>query len=183
MKGYSRPGATAGSLRLHLNENTSGCSPRVLEAIADLTGEDIAFYPEYDSVVGETAAFLGVVPEQLLLTNGLDEGILAATVVAARDRVEHGAGVRPEVLVPQPAFDMYGVCCRAVGASLVTVAPREDLQFPLEGVLARVHRRNAAGLHHEPAQPHGHPREPRRHRAGRGGAAHWRIGVRRRGLP
>jgi histidinol-phosphate aminotransferase len=139
MSGYTRPEATAGSLRLHLNENTSGCSPRVLEAIADLTGEDIAFYPEYDRVVGETAAYVGVTPDHLLLTNGLDEGILAATVTAARDRVEHGGGVRPEVIVPLPAFDMYGVCCRAVGASLVPVDPREDLQFPLDGVLARVH--------------------------------------------
>jgi histidinol-phosphate aminotransferase len=138
MSGYARPEALSGSLRLHLNENTSGCSPRVLEAIGDLAGEDLAFYPEYDDVVRETAACVGVAPDHLLLTNGLDEGILAAVIVAARARVEHGGGLRPEVIVPQPAFDMYGVCSRAVGAAVVPVAPRPDLRFPIEGVLAAV---------------------------------------------
>jgi histidinol-phosphate aminotransferase len=138
MSGYARPEAQAGSLRLHLNENTSGCSPRVLAALADLTGEDVAFYPEYDEVVREAAAHVGVAADHLLLTNGLDEGILAAAVAAARERVERGGARRPEAIVPQPAFDMYGVCSRAVGAAVVPVAPRPDLQFPLDTVLAAI---------------------------------------------
>ena len=44
---YERPTADPGRLRLHLNENTAGCSPRVLAALQELTGEDIAFYPDY----------------------------------------------------------------------------------------------------------------------------------------
>jgi histidinol-phosphate aminotransferase len=136
---YQRPVAAAGGLRLHLNENTAGCSPRVLEAIRSLGAEDMAFYPEYDQVVRETAAYLGVPEAWVLLTNGLDEGILAATVAAAQAGViVGGTGPRPESVVPQPAFDMYGVCTGAVGGVVVDVAPREDLQFPLDAVLDAV---------------------------------------------
>lgn len=138
MSEYSRPEARAGSLRLHLNENTGGCSPLVLEALAALGAGDVAFYPEYDDVVGETATCLGVPREHVLLTNGLDEGILAAVVSAVRERVVRGGGGRPQIVVPQPAFDMYGVCTRAVGGLEVRVPPREDLQFPLEAVLAAI---------------------------------------------
>jgi len=133
---YQRPFAEAGGLRLHLNENTGGCSPRVLDAIRALDAGEIAFYPEYDEVVRETAVYLGVPPDWTLLVNGLDEGILAATVAAAQAHViRGGGGERPESIVPQPAFDMYGVCTGAVGGVVVDVAPRRDLAFPLAGVL------------------------------------------------
>lgn len=138
MSGYERPVAAAGGLRLHLNENTAGCSPRVLEAIEALGGEDMAFYPEYDEVVRETAAYLGVDHDWLLLTNGLDEGILAAAVAAVRERVVSGVGFRPEVIVPLPAFDMYGVCARAVGATLVEVEPRADFSFQVDEVIRAI---------------------------------------------
>jgi histidinol-phosphate aminotransferase len=133
VSGYERPAALPDALRLHLNENTAGCSPEVLAALARLSPEAIAFYPDYDAIVARTAAYLGVPPEWLLLTNGLDEGILAATVAAARPAVAAGAA-RPEVIVPLPAFDMYGVCADAVGAQLVEVQPRADLRFPLDAV-------------------------------------------------
>ena len=35
---YQRP-ESSGGLRLHLNENTAGCSPRVIEAIRTMTRE------------------------------------------------------------------------------------------------------------------------------------------------
>ena len=47
---YRRPPPTGDGLRLHLNENTAGCSPKVLEAIARLTPTDFAVYPDYDDV-------------------------------------------------------------------------------------------------------------------------------------
>jgi histidinol-phosphate aminotransferase len=138
---YQRPAAAAGGLRLHLNENTAGASPRVLEAIRDLDVHAIAFYPEYDEVVAEAAAYLGVPASWLLLTNGLDEGILAATVAAAQASViAGGLGGPPEGIVPQPAFDMYAVCTGAVGGRVVEVAPPADLRFPLEGVLGAIGR-------------------------------------------
>ena len=67
-------------VRLHLNENTGGCSPTVVEAVRGLTREAWRPIPDYRAAVTETAAFLGVDPEWLVLTNGLDEGVLLAAI-------------------------------------------------------------------------------------------------------
>ena len=133
---YQRPAGTGDGLRLHLNENTAGCSPRVLEALAALSAIDVAFYPDYDAVYREAATYLGVPEERLLLVNGLDEGILMATIVALLQRPADGASA--EFVVVQPAFDMYAITARACGGRVVNVAPRSDFEFPLRGVLAAV---------------------------------------------
>ena len=67
-------------LRLHLNENTGGCSPRVVEAVRSFDGPRLSLYPDFKDAVLETAAYLGVDPDQIVLTNGLDEGILLTSI-------------------------------------------------------------------------------------------------------
>jgi histidinol-phosphate aminotransferase len=135
---YERPPATPGGLRLHLNENTAGCSPRVLAALRELTAEDIAFYPDYGAVEHDTATYLGVPREQMVLINGLDEGILMAVVAVARETVAGFSTIRPEVIVPLPAFDMYGITTRAVGGLLVEVMPEPDFGLPVRRLIAAI---------------------------------------------
>src|SRR6186713_375616 len=77
IQGYPDPGE---GLRLHLNENTGGCSPRVLEAIQRMRTTDVATYPSYPELVRACARHFDVDPDWILLTNGLDEGILMAAV-------------------------------------------------------------------------------------------------------
>ncbi len=67
----------AGALRLHLNENTAGCSPAVIEALRALTPADVATYPDYDALTARLARWLGVAPASVIVTNGLDEGLYA----------------------------------------------------------------------------------------------------------
>ena len=43
---YHPPLAVATGLRLDFNENTAGCSPRVLQRLTKITAEDFARYPE-----------------------------------------------------------------------------------------------------------------------------------------
>ena len=152
---YERPLAAPGGLRLHLNENTAGCSPRVLAALGALTGEDIAFYPDYGDVERETAAFLGVPRSHLILTNGLDEGIFVAVVAAARATVSGESAIRPEIVVPLPAFDMYGVTARAVGARLVEVKPQAGFGLPVEAVRAAITPRTRIVFITSPNNPTG----------------------------
>jgi histidinol-phosphate aminotransferase len=129
---YERPEARRGGLRLHLNENTAGCSPRVLRVLRDLPREHAAFYPDYDAAIAASAAHFGVSTDHLVLTNGLDDGIMLASLVALR-----GATVADpfEAIVVQPAFDMYAACVDAMGAMIVEVPPQTDLSFPLQRVL------------------------------------------------
>ncbi len=153
MKGaYPRP-PSVGGLRLHLNENTAGCSPKVLEALAALTATDVSFYPDYDAVYRETAACLGVAEDRLLLVNGLDEGILMAAVVAFQRRPAEGA--LPEAVVVQPAFDMYGITARACGGAVVDAMPREDFAFPLAAVRSAISPRTRLVFITSPNNPTG----------------------------
>ena len=43
---YEKTAAARTGLRLHLNENTSGCSPAVIRALREMTPEAIACYPD-----------------------------------------------------------------------------------------------------------------------------------------
>ncbi|MFM8535078.1 MAG: hypothetical protein ACKOEC_16060, partial [Acidimicrobiia bacterium] len=116
-------------LRLHLNENTGGCSPRVVEAVRAFDGAALATYPDFRDAVLETATFLGVDPDRIVLTNGLDEGILLASIgfLGARTPealVELGAPLTTmsgaaEILVAQPAFEPYLLGAHALGARVV----------------------------------------------------------------
>src|SRR5437868_11989104 len=72
---YHPPLAERKGLRLDFNENTVGCSPRVLERLRLIGAEDLARYPERGPVEAMVAGYLGVKPDELLLTNGVDEAI------------------------------------------------------------------------------------------------------------
>jgi len=72
---YHPPLAGRDGLRLDFNENTVGCSPRVLARLHQMTAENLARYPEREPVEQKVAEFLGVSPPELLLTNGVDEAI------------------------------------------------------------------------------------------------------------
>ena len=129
---YARPADRAGALRLHLNENTGGCSRTVIDAIRQISAEDVSYYPDYAMLVRECAAYLGVAEPQLVLTNGLDEGLLALTVSAFH--AGGSVGGVPEAIVPMPAFEMYSVFVRAAGGRVVPVAPRPGFVFPLQEI-------------------------------------------------
>jgi histidinol-phosphate aminotransferase len=129
---YSRPPDRAGALRLHLNENTGGCSQSVVEAIRQISTEDVAYYPDYTELMRECATYLGVSEPQLVLTNGLDEGLLALTVSAFR--VMQSARGLPEAIIPIPAFEMYSVFVKAAGGRVATVPPLPNFEFQLKEV-------------------------------------------------
>jgi histidinol-phosphate aminotransferase len=139
-------------LRLHLNENTGGCSERVVEAVRAFTGPRLATYPDFRDAVLETAAFLGVDPEHIVLTNGLDEGILLVSIACLADR-----SITPEVLVAQPAFDPYLHGAEAMGARIVAVPPGRDFAFPLEGMLEAITPNTRLIYLNNPNNPSGQP--------------------------
>lgn len=150
IQGYPDPGA---GLRLHLNENTGGCSPRVLEAIRGVEVDDVSTYPSYTALVRTCAAHFGVDPDWVLLTNGLDEGILMMTVGHIAKARLHDA----ETIIPLPAFDPYPNSTAAVGATAVRVPPRPDFAFQTEGVLAAITPRTKVIFLNTPNNPTGQP--------------------------
>jgi histidinol-phosphate aminotransferase len=128
IQGIPNPGP---GLRLHLNENTGGCSPRVLEAIRAMTAEEIAAYPDYRGAVTACAAHFNVDREWVLLTNGLDEGVL----MLALGRLGRERHREADAIVPVPAFEPYFAAAAAVGANVIRVPPLAGFGFPVSGVL------------------------------------------------
>ena len=142
----------AAGLRLHLNENTAGCSPRVLAAMQAVTREQAAWYPDYEAATAACASHLGVTPEHVLLTNGLDEGILLVAIAALRGA---GAADPYEAVVVQPAFDMYAACSDAAGGRVIDVAPNPDFSFPLDRTLSAIGPRTRVVFLTNPNNPTG----------------------------
>jgi histidinol-phosphate aminotransferase len=148
IQGYPDPGE---GLRLHLNENTGGCSPRVLDAIQRMRTTDVSTYPSYPALVRACARHFDVDPDWVLLTNGLDEGILMTAVGhIARARL-HDA----ETIIPLPAFDPYPNSTSAVGATAVRIPPGPQFAFPTGAVIAAVTPRTRMIFLNTPSNPTG----------------------------
>ena len=130
MREYHPPLAGRKGLRLDFNENTEGCSPRVLAHIRQITADELARYPEREPVEALVATCLALPPEQVLLTNGVDEGI--HLLCEAYLEPSH------EVMVVTPTFGMYEIFAEATGARVVRVQCAEDLRFPFQQTLAAI---------------------------------------------
>ena len=152
MTAYDKPPELYDGLRLHQNENTGGCSPRVLEALAKLRPDEVGFYPPYAAATRACAQYLGVDPDALALTNGLDEGIMGLAVAYLRPPV---GGPIPEALVPEPAFEIFRVDTDVVGGHLVQVMPTPDFTFALDEVLAAITPRTRVVFLTNPNNPTG----------------------------
>jgi histidinol-phosphate aminotransferase len=152
MTAYDKPPELYDGLRLHQNENTGGCSPKVLEALARLRPDEISFYPPYAAATRACAEYLGVDVRLLALTNGLDEGILGLAIAYLRPQP---GGPIPEALVPEPAFEIYRVDTDVVGGRLVQVMPTPDFSFALEDALAAITPRTRVVFLTNPNNPTG----------------------------
>ena len=130
---YHPPLAGRDGLRLDFNENTAGCSPRVIERLRQLGPEDLARYPERGPVEAVVARFLDVSTSEVLLTNGVDEAIhlLCQTYLEPGD----------EAIIVVPTYSMYRIYMMAAGAEVISIPAGEGFGFPAEDVRSRLTER------------------------------------------
>jgi histidinol-phosphate aminotransferase len=160
---FPPPADPPGALRLHYNENTAGCSRAVIEAIGRLTPHDVATYPEYGETLERVGRWLGVPARRVMLTNGLDEGLLIAAQYAAWHADEPSdarTGNAPEFVIPEPAFEVFADFADLVRARIVRVRPDPSLAFPLDRVLAALTPATRAVYLIDPNNPTGLPLPP-----------------------
>lgn len=149
---YRPPLGGRKGLRLDFNENTVGCSPRVLARLREITAEEIACYPERGPIEALVADYLGIRPNELLLTNGVDEAIhlLCETFLQPGD----------EALVIVPTFAMYEISAAATGARVISVPAGPDFQFPTSELLDQVTARTRLIAVANPNNPTGSVVDP-----------------------
>jgi histidinol-phosphate aminotransferase len=149
MAPYSPPsGGRAEKLRLDFNENTVGCSPKVIEYLSKrLTASQLSIYPEYADAMRELAAFFKVEQSQFILTNGTDEAIqvMINTFVDDDD----------EVIVLKPSYAMYRFYAEVAAAQVKEIEYAADLSFPMDTLLDAVSPRTKAILIANPNNPTG----------------------------
>jgi histidinol-phosphate aminotransferase len=127
MPEYHPPLGNRDRLRLDFNENTVGCSPAVLEALRGISAADLTRYPEREPLEALVAQHLSVAPEEVILTNGVDEAIhvLCQAYLDAGD----------ELLLPVPTYTMYEIYASSTDASVVRVQADSSFRFPYEAIL------------------------------------------------
>ncbi len=146
---YHSPIVSRAELNLDLNESMAGCSPRVLQRLHALTAEDLSRYPQREIGERSAANFLGIAPQQTLLTNGMDEALslLFTSYLGAGD----------ELLFADPTFVMYPMLGQALGAQMVRVQSGEDLRLPVAELLRRISPRTRVIAIANPNNPTGLP--------------------------
>ncbi len=137
----------AGKIRLDLNENTSGCSREVCQAISRLRPAEIAMYPCYDRATRTIARFLRVRPGEIVLANGADDALRTIFDVF----VDSGSAVA----FPEPTFPMYGFLARVFGARPMTARFDSAMRFPLLEILGLLRRRPRVVFLANPNNPTG----------------------------
>ena len=147
MPEYHPPLAARHVLRLDFNENTFAPSPKVLERVRAITAAGLTKYPEREPVEQIVAEHFGLKPEQVLLTNGVDEAIhlMCVTLLDAGD----------EALISTPTFFMYDVSIGLMTEGLVKVQADESLAFPLERFMAAITERTKLIIVASPNNPTG----------------------------
>jgi histidinol-phosphate aminotransferase len=122
-----------GKIRLDFNENTAGCSPAVLRALAKITPEQFAMYPEYRAITNRLAKYFGVRPQELMLTNGGDDA-LRVFFDAFVDAGSH-------ILICEPTFPMYRYWAEIAGARIEVLRYTGEMQFPLDAALRALRKK------------------------------------------
>ncbi|MEO8097114.1 MAG: histidinol-phosphate transaminase [Acidobacteriota bacterium] len=150
MAPYSPPtGGREGKLRLDFNENTVGCSPRVIETLQKyLTADHLSIYPEYLEAMHDLAKFFGVAKDEFAMTNGTDEAIQ----VLVNTYVDDG----DDVLLLRPSYAMYRFYSEVAGASVreLDYIPG-TLAFPIDNLLEALRPETRAVLIANPNNPTG----------------------------
>lgn len=123
LKAYPAPlFAEEGYLRLDSNESDFGPSPKVVEALCNIKAADLQYYPYYGKLLEKLADFHKVSIENIILTNGADEGI--SSILGTF--LEYGQ----TVLTVAPTFVMPKLYSLRDGLNFKEISYNDKWKFP-----------------------------------------------------
>lgn len=115
-------------LLLDFNERTTPPSLKVKDALKKfLDLEKLQVYPEYGDLEGRIAEYAGVEQNEVMVTNGGDQGI----DIICRAHLDE----RDKVIIPFPSFAMHYQSAKIQGAEILEPRYQWPGAFPLKEVL------------------------------------------------
>lgn len=133
---------------LDFNERTIPVAEPILEALVDFIHSGrLQMYPSYGDVTSKIAGYCGVPEEQVMITNGSDQGIDLIIRSACREG--------DEIIIPGPSFAMYGQCARIENLNIIEPQYTREGGFPLEAVLAAITNKTRLIVVSNPNNPSG----------------------------
>ncbi|OGJ53302.1 hypothetical protein A2448_01405 [Candidatus Peregrinibacteria bacterium RIFOXYC2_FULL_41_22] len=117
---------------LDFNERTVQVNKKAIKALEEFIKKSkVQVYPEYFTLREKIAKYVGVEKNQIMLTNGSDNGmdIIFRTFTEAGDKA----------IIPTPSFAMFYQCASISGNEILTpLYKKEDLSFPENEVLKMI---------------------------------------------
>lgn len=118
-------------LLLDFNERSLPVSEPIRQALIDYINDGrMQMYPSYGTVVERIAGYAQVRAEQLMITNGSDQGIDLIIRSACREG--------DEAIIPAPSFAMYKQVAQVENLKIIEPLYTREKGFPTAGVLAAV---------------------------------------------
>lgn len=135
-------------LLFDFNERTLPVSQPVVDAIVDYVKSGrLQMYPAYGDIDALIADYCGVRAEQVMITNGSDQGI--DLIIRA------SCSTGDEAIIPSPSFAMYHQCAKVENLKIIEPQYRLEEGFPLAGVLAAISPRTRIICLANPNNPSG----------------------------
>ncbi|GAA4651544.1 histidinol-phosphate transaminase [Kistimonas scapharcae] len=115
-------------LLLDFNERTLPVSPQVRQALLDYLNNDrLQMYPNYGELTERIADYNGISSNQVMITNGSDQGIDLIIRASCREG--------DEAIIPGPSFAMYYQCAKVENLKIAEPQYTREEEFPAQAVL------------------------------------------------
>jgi histidinol-phosphate aminotransferase len=119
----------------------------VMEKLRAITADTMTKYPEREPGERLAAAHFGLAPDQVLLTNGVDEAIHLICCAFLDEEAE--------ALISTPCFSMYEISARMMTQRVIKIQADATLAFPYERFAAAITPRTRLVVIASPNNPTG----------------------------
>jgi histidinol-phosphate aminotransferase len=118
-------------LLLDFNERTVPVAEPIRKALeAFVNGGRLQMYPSYGNITERIADYCGVQADQVMITNGSDQGIDLI--------IRSACNAGDEIIIPGPSFAMYNQCAKIENLNIIEPHYTRDGGYPLAEVLAAI---------------------------------------------
>lgn len=128
-------------IKMASNENPLGCSPKVREALANMSATTIAAYPApaHHPLLNKLADRLAIAPGQIILSNGTD--LIFFFLLTA-----FGLYHKKKVVTHKQAFISYAIQAQTLGLDVNEVPLKDNFELDIDAMISATQNEQASLL-------------------------------------